>query len=634
MAFTGLGQFVETLDRKGLLVRVKDFVDPVYEIAEITDRYCKQPNGGKAILFESTGTAFPVLTNAFGSDERLALALGFSSPSEVARELECLLFALTSPKQSLLDKFGMFTTLKNIAQWMPKSVSGRGECQQIIHRDPDLSLLPILKSWPFDGGRFITRPMVSTVDPYTGTRKIGRCRMQVFSSDMTGVHWPRHKAGSRHFEECKKQGTQMPIAVVLGGDPAYNYAATAPLPDCVDEYLLAGFLRKKPVKLVKGITVDIEVPYDADIVIEGYVDPNEELIWEGPFGDHSGFYSMADWYPKFYITCITHKQNAIFHDTVVGVPPMEDGYLAKATERIFLSPIKIAILPEIQDLYIPEQGVNNSIAIVKIKKSFPGQAHKVANALWGVGQMMFNKVLVVVSSDVDIRNPKKLGGVLALHFSSRTDYFIGRGPLDVLDHSSEKPGFGGKILFDLTEKLPEEKSSVQDRVGELDSEKVAELLSNKYLLLSDFNTSLLASGIPILLLSVDKEKSIDVWSLSSKVIKVLSGYAPQIIVIVDKEISIKDTYLLIWYASGNTDPARDCFLIEQNEGMTTLVVDGTRKSFPIDKFPRNWPNVVAASSETIRQVDAKWEKLGLGPLISSPSAHFSNMQFGNGAILK
>jgi 4-hydroxy-3-polyprenylbenzoate decarboxylase len=619
MAFTGLGQFVETLDRKGLLVRVKDFVDPVYEIAEITDRYCKQPNGGKAILFESTGTAFPVLTNAFGSDERLALALGFSSPSEVARELECLLFALTSPKQSLLDKFGMFTTLKNIAQWMPKSVSGRGECQQIIHRDPDLSLLPILKSWPFDGGRFITRPMVSTVDPYTGTRKIGRCRMQVFSSDMTGVHWPRHKAGSRHFEECKKQGTQMPIAVVLGGDPAYNYAATAPLPDCVDEYLLAGFLRKKPVKLVKGITVDIEVPYDADIVIEGYVDPNEELIWEGPFGDHSGFYSMADWYPKFYITCITH---------------MEDGYLAKATERIFLSPIKIAILPEIQDLYIPEQGVNNSIAIVKIKKSFPGQAHKVANALWGVGQMMFNKVLVVVSSDVDIRNPKKLGGVLALHFSSRTDYFIGRGPLDVLDHSSEKPGFGGKILFDLTEKLPEEKSSVQDRVGELDSEKVAELLSNKYLLLSDFNTSLLASGIPILLLSVDKEKSIDVWSLSSKVIKVLSGYAPQIIVIVDKEISIKDTYLLIWYASGNTDPARDCFLIEQNEGMTTLVVDGTRKSFPIDKFPRNWPNVVAASSETIRQVDAKWEKLGLGPLISSPSAHFSNMQFGNGAILK
>jgi 4-hydroxy-3-polyprenylbenzoate decarboxylase len=634
MAFTGLGQFVETLDRKGLLVRVKDFVDPVYEIAEITDRYCKQPNGGKAILFESTGTAFPVLTNAFGSDERLALALGFSSPSEVARELECLLFALTSPKQSLLDKFGMFTTLKNIAQWMPKSVSGRGECQQIIHRDPDLSLLPILKSWPFDGGRFITRPMVSTVDPYSGTRKIGRCRMQVFSSDMTGVHWPRHKAGSRHFEEYKKQGTQMPIAVVLGGDPAYNYAATAPLPDCVDEYLLAGFLRKKPVKLVKGITVDIEVPYDADIVIEGYVDPNEELIWEGPFGDHSGFYSMADWYPKFYITCITHKQNAIFHDTVVGVPPMEDGYLAKATERIFLSPIKIAILPEIQDLYIPEQGVNNSIAIVKIKKSFPGQAHKVANALWGVGQMMFNKVLVVVSSDVDIRNPKKLGGVLALHFSSRTDYFIGRGPLDVLDHSSERPGFGGKILFDLTEKLPEEKSSVQDRVGELDSEKVAELLSNKYLLLSDFNTSLLASGIPILLLSVDKEKSIDVWSLSSKVIKVLSGYAPQIIVIVDKEISIKDTYLLIWYASGNTDPARDCFLIEQNEGMTTLVVDGTRKSFPIDKFPRNWPNVVAASSETIRQVDAKWEKLGLGPLISSPSAHFSNMQFGNGAILK
>lgn len=634
MAFTGLGQFVEILDRKRLLVRVKDFVDPVYEIAEITDRFCKQPNGGKAILFESTGTTFPVLTNAFGSEERIALALGLSSPCEVAIEIENLFNSLTQPKQSLLDKLGLLNTLTRVSQWMPKSVSGRGECQQIIHRDPDLCLLPILKSWPFDGGRFITRLIISTLDPNTGTRKIERCRMQMFSSDMTSIHWPRHKVGTRHFEEYKKRGSQMPIAVFLGGDPVYSYTATAPLPDYVDEYLLAGFLRKKSVKLVKGVTVDVEVPYDADIVIEGYVDPNEELIWEGPFGDHPGFYSLADWHPKFYVTCITHKRNAIFPATVVGVPPMEDGYLTKATERIFLSPIKIAMLPEIQDLHIPGYGGSNSIAVVKIKKSFPGQAHKVANALWGVGQMMFNKVLIVVSSDVDIRNPKELGGVFALHFSSSTDYFIGRGPLDVLDHSSEKPEFGGKILFDLTEKLPEEQSSVQVRIGVLDSEKVAELLSNKNLLLSDFNTSLLASGIPIILLSIDKEKGIDVRTLSSQVIKVLSAYAPRIIVIVDKEISIKDIDLLVWYASSNTDPARDCFLVEQNEGMSTLVVDGTRKSFPIDEFPRNWPGVVATSSETIDLVDAKWEKLGLGPLISSPSARFSNMQYGNGAILK
>jgi len=267
----------------------------------------------------------------------------------------------------------MLPKLSQVASWMPTSIGGKGKCQEVIMKNPDLNKLPILKCWPADGGKFITFPMVHTIDPVTGIRNVGMYRMQVFEPGLTGMHWHRHKTGARHFEEYKKLGKKMPIAVAIGGDPVYTYAATAPMPDNFDEYMLAGFLRKKKVELVKCLTQDIEVPADADFVIEGYVDPEEDFIWEGPFGDHTGFYSLADWFPKFHISCITHRKDAIYPTTIVGIPPQEDAYIAKATERIFLAPIKLTMLPELIDMDIPVAGVAHNLTIVKIEKSFPGR---------------------------------------------------------------------------------------------------------------------------------------------------------------------------------------------------------------------------------------------------------------------
>ncbi|MFP4556070.1 MAG: menaquinone biosynthesis decarboxylase [Bacteroidales bacterium] len=635
MAYAGLNEFVQDLEKRDLLVRIKKYVDPVLEIAEITDRFCKIPGGGKALLFENTGTSFPVLTNLFGSDERIALALGVSNPEEAANDIETIFKALTAQKGSLLDKIRMLPTLHRVSKWMPKVISGLGVCQQIINMSPDLNALPILKTWPYDGGRFVTLPMVITKDPNTGIRNVGMYRMQVFSKDVTGMHWHRHKTGARHYAEYKKRGEQMPIAVALGGDPTYTYSATAPLPDNIDEFLLAGFLRKKPVKLVKGITVDIDVPSDADIIIEGYVDTQEDLAWEGPFGDHTGFYSLADWYPKFHVTCITHKRKAIYPATVVGVPPMEDVYLAKATERIFLSPIKFTMLPEVEDMYLPEEGVAHNIAIVKISKTYPGQAYKVANALWGAGQMMFNKIMVVVDSEVDIRNHLELAKAVTRNFIPGSDIHFGKGPLDVLDHASDRSGLGGKLLVDATEKFPEEIDENQPTCQLADSEAIAEFLSSGIDMVEGFSTSLIGLGLPILLLSVDKKRTPDVNTIAQKIMKTLGSNCPKIMIAVDKEIPLNSISTVIWYMSGNIDAARDCSLIKMDsEGMSCLFINGTRKSFSTDNFPRHWPNIVVSKPETISFIDKKWQSLGLGELVHSPSNRFIGKSFIEGAVLK
>ena len=631
MAYSGLTHFVENLEAAGELLRIKEYVNPVYEIAEITDRICKQPDGGKAILFENTGSPFPVLTNAFGSDKRVAMALGISHMEEVSEELDSLFKTMASPKQSVLDKIRIIPTLRKVARWLPKSVSGKGLCQQVIHTHPNLSILPVLKSWPHDGGPFVTLPMVNTIDPDTGVRNVGMYRMQIFSENETGMHWHRHKTGARHYAAYKKRGEQMPIVVALGGDPVYTYAATAPLPDNIDEYLLAGFLRKKPVKLVKGITVDIEVPYDADIVIEGYVDTSEDLVWEGPFGDHTGFYSLADWYPKLHVTCITHKRNAIYPATVVGVPPMEDVYLAKATESIFLSPIKIAMLPEVVDMYLPQEGVAHNIAIVKINKTFPGQAHKVANGMWGAGQMMFNKIMIVLSSDIDIRNLKEVGVIVSQHFNVNTDFLIGKGPLDVLDHASERPGLGGKLLIDITEKLPEEEIEGVVNKGGGVIPPYAGVVSEVKNLVSGYSDLPYSFGFPILILSVDKAKGAVVRELARDAGHILQRNAPKAIVFIDSDISIDIMHLVAWYASGNVDPARDCFTVNSVDNKI-LIFDGTRKSFKNDNFSRDWPNVVQSDKNTIKIVDKKWPDYKIGPFIISPSLTFFDMQFGNNAI--
>jgi 4-hydroxy-3-polyprenylbenzoate decarboxylase len=371
MAYRSLQHFIDTLDREGELLRIDGFVSPRLEMTEIADRMVK--NGGKALLFTNTGTGFPVFINGFASDRRMELALGVGDLDETGRRIGALFHSMTGPKNSFADKLKMLPVLGNVASWMPRTIRGRGVCQEVVMAHPDLSKLPVLTCWPADGGPFITLPGVHTRDPESGHRNLGMYRMQVFGPDLTGMHWHLHKGSAGHYRKHVQTGVRMPVSVTLGGDPAYTYAATAPLPENIDEYLLAGFLRKKRVDLVKCLTNELEVPSDVDFVIEGYVDPTEELILEGPFGDHTGFYSLAGMFPRFHVTCITHRRNAIYPATIVGVPPQEDGWIGKATEKIFLMPIRMTVAPEVADMHMPVEGVFHNITLVSINKQYPGQ---------------------------------------------------------------------------------------------------------------------------------------------------------------------------------------------------------------------------------------------------------------------
>ncbi len=426
MSYTGLQAFIQALEQADELIRIKEYVSPHLQISEITDRMSK--NDGKALLFENNGTQFPLLINSMGSEKRMCLALGVQTLEDTAKQIDALMAGLMTPRDSFFSKLALLPTLAEVAAFMPRRKKGKGACQQVVMENPDLSKLPVLTCWPHDGGPFITLPVVHTRHPETGVRNVGMYRMQVFGPDKTGMHWHLHKNSAAHFREYKRLGLKMPVAVALGGDPAYTYCATAPLPENLDEYLLAGFLRKKKVELVKCLTSDIEVPSDADFIIEGYVDTEEELIMEGPFGDHTGFYSLADYYPVFHVTCITHRKNAVYPTTIVGIPPQEDKWLGKATERIFLPLIRLSILPEILDMVMPDEGVFHNIVLVKIKKTYPGQAQKVMNALWGAGQLMFNKVLIVTDAPVDLNDSRAVAKLICEYVHPVEDVIFNRGP--------------------------------------------------------------------------------------------------------------------------------------------------------------------------------------------------------------
>ena len=345
MSYNGLQEFIKVLEENGQLIRIKEYVNPELEITEITDRISKSKNQNKALLFENNGTAFPLLINAYGSEKRICLALNTPSLSTIENEIKGLINKFLNPINSFKEKINILFLLKNLSSYFPYVSKKAASCQDVINKNPDFSSLPVLKCWPHDGGKFITLPVVNTKDPVTGIRNAGMYRMQIFNSTETGMHWHLHKTGARHFEEYLKLKKGIPVAVVLGGDPVYAYCASAPLPDGIDEYILAGFLRKKRVRLVKCVTQDIDVPADADIILEGYIDPTEQLVNEGPFGDHTGFYSLPDNYPKFHISCVTHRKNAIYPATIVGIPPQEDYWLIKASERIFLPLMQKASLP-------------------------------------------------------------------------------------------------------------------------------------------------------------------------------------------------------------------------------------------------------------------------------------------------
>jgi len=537
---------------------------------------------------------------------------------------------LVSPQQGFFNKLKVLPLLNQFAGLMPKSVKGKGECQQVIMKEPDLNKLPVLTCWPEDGGPFITLPSVHTIDPNNGVRNVGMYRMQVFEKDLTGMHWHLHKNSARHYNEYKKLGKRMPVSVTLGGDPAYTYAATAPLPDNVDEYILAGFLRDKRVELVKCITNDIMVPADVDFVIEGYVDTDEELILEGPFGDHTGFYSLADYYPKFHVTCITHRKDAVYPTTIVGTPPQEDAWIGLATERIFLYPIKMSMLPEIVDMHMPAEGVFHNIVIAKIEKTFAGQGIKVISSLWGAGQMMFNKIMIVTDEDIDIHNYHEVARVISENVDPAENISILKGPLDVLDHSSRKMGYGSKLGIDATKKIPEE--IYHKKTNEADAFVERDKILGKYPEITDINYSLLGKGASVLIVSVTKNKKGHIAQINKSLIN--DGFIKNVsfVVYVDGTVDPHDHSMVTWYAANNIEPDRDCKVFNSGEELNGMMLDGTRKTKAFDDFERDWPNVIAMDDKTIKSVDEKWEKLGMGEFIESPSLKYSKLIMGDGAI--
>jgi 4-hydroxy-3-polyprenylbenzoate decarboxylase len=458
MAFKDLRDFISIIETKGLLHRIKVEVDPILEIGEITDRMCKSPNGGKALFFENVKeSSYPVVTNLFGSFERMCLALEVNTLDDVAVRIEEILNQ--APPKTLLEKLAMLPKLLEFSKYLPRTVRS-APCQEIIERDnPDLSKFPIIKCWPGDGqptdeGRFITLPMVFTRDPETGRQNCGMYRIHVYDKTTTGMHWHIHKDGARHYDRYKDAKQTMPAAIAVGSDPAVIYASSAPLPESVDEMLFAGFLRRSPVEMVKCITSDIEVPANSELVIEGYLQPGEMRI-EGPFGDHTGFYSSADDYPVFHVNCITHRKDLVYPATIVGKPPMEDCYMGKATERIFLPLMKLDS-PEIIDINLPMEGVFHNAALISIRKSYPGHAKKIIHGLWGKGQMMFAKLLVIVDEDVDVQNISYTAWRVLNNVDWKRDVVIAEGPLDDLDHAANWPRYGSKMGIDATRKTKEE----------------------------------------------------------------------------------------------------------------------------------------------------------------------------------
>ncbi len=465
MAYASFSQFLETLDRAGELQRVSVPVETNLLIAEWADREMKSPNGGKALLFEQPlvegkVSKFPVAINTMGSEKRMALALRVESVADLAQEIQLILKA--KPPTDLREGWSLLKQGVHLLHARPKQVRSAA-CQEVVHRldqssnlNHQLSLreLPILQCWPKDGGRFITLPNVHTRDPETGARNLGMYRMQVYDGLTTGMHWQVHKVGARHGKLYYERNERMPVAVTLGGDPAYTFAATAPLPDGLDEILFAGFLRKKSVELVRCLTNELEVPADVDFVLEGYVQPGETRP-EGPFGDHTGFYTPLEDYPVFHLTAITHRREAVYPTTIVGVPPMEDFYLGSASVRIFLPVFKMNF-PEIVDMALPAEGVFHNLVFVSIRKHFPYQAFKVMHGLWGMGQMMFSKYIVVVDEDCDVHNTSEVLFRLCANTDPKRDSTLITNPSDSLDHAPSVQNVGSHMGLDATRKLPGE----------------------------------------------------------------------------------------------------------------------------------------------------------------------------------
>ena len=461
MTIDTVGDFLTALERVGELKRITHPVSVDLELCEIADRVMKMPGGGPALLFENvtlfdgSRSKYPVAINLFGSMRRMSMSLGVERLDDIGERITEMM-ELKVP-DGLLAKLSLLPRLLELGKFPPRVKGGSAPCQEVVLRgdDVDLRTLPIIKCWPEDGGPYITLPMVISRDPKRGIRNVGMYRVQLLGARDLAMHWQRHKVGAAHWREMAERKETMPVCIAIGADPPSMYSASAPLPPTIDEFLFAGFLRRAPVRLTKAVTCDLEVPAEAEFVIEGYIDPSEPLVTEGPFGDHTGFYSLADLYPRVHVTALTMRSTPVYPTTIVGRPPMEDFYLGHATERIFLPLLKLTV-PEIVDYHMPAEGIFHNLVFVSIDKQYPGHAYKVMNALWGQGLMSLAKVIIVVDKSVNVRDPQEAWWIALNNIDPERDTRFTMGPIDVLDHSSRAFTYGSKMGIDATRKWPEE----------------------------------------------------------------------------------------------------------------------------------------------------------------------------------
>ena len=592
--FRNLQAYLKALEARGELKRIHAPVEAELEIAEIADRMVKQ--GGPALLFENVvGKGFPVAIGLFGTRERTAFALGVKDLDELAGKVQALL-ELEPGKGGLSALLKLLPKLSALKGFFPRRVR-TAAVQEVVWRGEavDLSRLPVLKTWPLDGGPFLTLPLVITKDPETGELNLGMYRMQVLDKRSTAMHWQLHKVGRRHYEKARRLRKPLEVAVALGGDPILTYAATAPLPPLpgVNEFHLGGFLRGRPVELARGVTVDLPVPAEAEFILEGYIDPEEPLVEEGPFGDHTGFYTPKDLYPRFHVTALTHRKGAVYPATLVGPPPMEDAYLIEASERLFLPAVRL-LLPEVLDYHMPPEGVAHNWVNLRIRKEYPGQAYKAAMGLLGLGQMMFAKVVLVTEGRV---SPGFEALLEALpHLLPGRDTLFVRGPMDVLDHASRAFAFGGKLILDATRKLPEEG-------GEAPFAPKAHPH-----LPEDPRVKAQRQYPGLWLVAMHKTKAHQAWEVAQSLLATPQSEGIRLLLLADRDTGL-EPHEFFWVLLNNIDPERDGRILQGASG-PVLVLDGTQK-LPEEGFARAWPEKAVMSPEVKAKVDSRWAEYGL-----------------------
>ena len=580
MPYKDLKSYLKALKERNLLTEINVEVDADLEITEIADRVSK--SYGNALLFNNVkGSKFPLVINAMGTYERLNLGLGVKDLDEIAHQIED--YMNVSTYVTLMGKIKSIPKLAPLPFIFPRKVKS-APCQEVVS-EPDLDLLPIIKCWPDDGGKYITLPLVFTKDPDNGQQNVGMYRMQVYDNKTTGMHWHLHKDGKEIYEKYRKIGKRMPVSVALGCDPTIIYAATAPLPKMIDEMIFAGYLKKRPVELVKCVSNDIFVPAQAEIILEGYVDLEEKRL-EGPFGDHTGYYSLADMYPVFHLEKMTYRKDAVYPTTIVGKPPMEDCYLGKATERIFLPLMKIQT-PEIIDMDLPLEGVFHNCAIVSMKKAFPRHANKLLFALWGLGQMMYQKMIIVVDDHVNVHDYAAVAKAIQKNVIDPSHLIITEGPLDALDHASNRAYQGFRLGVDATEKRNVEIDETYTHPKTTD-------MPIEDLLIIPFSKTKDDGTVKSMLHDLSKDPMA----------------AERFVIVVDEWIKPDALSTVAWKVFNNIDPNRDMLFTKKPDGRLFIGIDATKKG-PEDGLMRPWPDDIEMSLDIIKRVTERWSEYGI-----------------------